>query len=72
MSDDPRVKRTRHCSMCPATLPTGRNMARVRLDDEEGVAPRITVCPIHDVAGPVEALPLSLRPALPRSGRRHA
>lgn len=60
---------TSHCNLCS---PDTRNYVRMHIGDEHSATPRVAVCPVHDVAGPVEALPLSLRPALPRPKRHHA
>lgn len=57
MKDDLRVNRTSHCDLCS---PGVRNYVRAHLG-EPGDCPRLAVCPVHDVAGPVAALPDSMR-----------
>lgn len=61
MSDDLLCNISAHCAMCPP-LPQGeRNWARKRVGDPHSPTPRIAVCPIHDIAGPLDLLPDSLR-----------
>ena len=63
MTDRLHVNRTSLCGLCWQQL--GRGETRVRLGDtEDGDGPRLAICPVHDIAGPVEALPDSLRRTL--------
>ena len=56
-----RVNHTSHCALCS---PEVRVMVRVHVGDEHSPGPRIAVCPVHDVAGPLEALPTEMRRAV--------
>ena len=49
---------TSHCELCS---PGMRNYERAHIGDEHSTTPRIAVCPRHDIAGPVGALPVVLR-----------
>lgn len=66
MSDRLSCNTSSHCDLC---TPGQRNWRRVRIGDDNDPGPRVAVCPVHDVAGPVDLLPESLRVAL---DRRHA
>lgn len=67
MIDDLTCNTSAHCSLCPpVTEMAGRNWFRVRIGDPHSVTPRIAVCPLHDTAGPVAALPDPLRRAMER------
>lgn len=66
MNEQQQCNISSHCDLC---TPGTRNYVRVRIGDPNDCGPRVAVCPVHDVAGPVEALPPSMRTAL---DRRHA
>lgn len=58
MRDDPCVNHTSHCDLCTPGL---RNYVRVHIGDTQSTSPRVAVCPVHDVAGPLGALPIALQ-----------
>ena len=67
MSDFLRVNHTSHCELCS---PGVRNCLRAHVGDPNDCGPRVAVCAVHDVAGPVDLLPETMR--LVTEGRRLA
>lgn len=61
MSDRLRVNHTSHCDLC---TPGVRNYVRVHVGDPNDCGPRVAVCPVHDLDGPVEALSGEMRRVL--------
>ena len=57
MSSDLEVNHSSHCDMCS---PGMRNWKRMHLGSPGPDGWRVAICPVHDVAGPVELLPPSL------------
>lgn len=66
MTDSLHCNISSHCTLCPTSPVSGRNWARVRIGDPHSTTPRVAVCPVHDIAGPVAALSPSLRAAMER------
>lgn len=62
MTDRLHVNHSTHCELCQSGPGAGNRM-RVQIGDLGGQR-RLAVCPVHDIAGPVAALPDSLRRAL--------
>ncbi len=58
MSDRLRVNHTSHCNLCS---PGMRNYVRVHVGDDHALGPRIAVCAVHDLGGPVEALSIEMQ-----------
>jgi hypothetical protein len=53
-----RANHTSHCELCS---PGVRNYVRTHIGDPNDCGPRLAICAVHDIAGPVEALPSVLR-----------